>query len=109
MMRTHTALHILCGTMFREYRKNLTKRRLFVSVSTSVFRSVTAADQVDYPALERSVQQWWEEHAVLQRYLHRTIAISSSHFWMVPLLRITQWECTMLGEGPIKTSTSATK
>src|SRR5260221_494385 len=71
MMRTHTALHILCGTMFREYRKNLTKRRLFVPVSTSVFRSVTAADRVDYPALERSIQQWWEEHAVLQRYLHR--------------------------------------
>jgi len=42
-----------------------------VSVRTSVFRSVTAADRVDYPALERSVQKWWEEHDVLQRYLHR--------------------------------------
>ena len=42
-----------------------------MSVSTSVFRSVTAADRVDYPALERSIQQWWDEHAVLQRYLHR--------------------------------------
>src|SRR6266700_2525845 len=41
-----------------------------MSVRTSVFRSVTAADRVDYPALERSVQKWWEEHDVLQRYLH---------------------------------------
>jgi isoleucyl-tRNA synthetase len=32
---------------------------------------VTAADRVDYPALERSVQKWWGEHGVLQRYLHR--------------------------------------
>jgi hypothetical protein len=45
-------------------------RRLFVSGRTSVFRSVTAADQVDHPALERSVQKWWEEHDVPQRYLH---------------------------------------
>jgi isoleucyl-tRNA synthetase len=42
-----------------------------VSGRTSVFRSVTAADRVDYPALERSVQKWWGEHDVLQRYLHR--------------------------------------
>ena len=41
-----------------------------MSGRTCVFRSVTAADRVDYPALERSVQKWWEEHAVLQRYLH---------------------------------------
>jgi len=41
-----------------------------VSIRTGVFRSVTAANRVDYPALERSVQKWWEEHAVLQRYLH---------------------------------------
>ena len=41
-----------------------------MSGRTSVFRSVTAADRVDYPALERSVQKWWEEHDVLQRYLH---------------------------------------
>ncbi len=42
-----------------------------MSVKTSVFRSVTAADRVDYPALERSVQQWWDEQGVLQQYLHR--------------------------------------
>ncbi len=32
---------------------------------------MTAADRVDYPALERSVQKWWGEHGVIQRYLHR--------------------------------------
>jgi isoleucyl-tRNA synthetase len=41
-----------------------------VSVKTSVFRSVTAADRVDYPALERSVQHWWDEQGILQKYLH---------------------------------------
>ena len=41
-----------------------------MSVKTSVFRSVTAADRVDYPALERSVQRWWDEQGVLQQYLH---------------------------------------
>ncbi len=41
-----------------------------MSVKTSVFRSVTAADRVDYPALERSVQHWWDEQGVLQQYLH---------------------------------------
>ncbi len=39
-------------------------------VKTSVFRSVTAADRVDYPALERTVQQWWDEQGVLHQYLH---------------------------------------
>ena len=42
-----------------------------MSIKTSVFRSFGAADRVDYPALERSVQQWWDEHGVLQQYLHR--------------------------------------
>ncbi len=42
-----------------------------MSGRTGVFRSVTAADRVDYPALERSVQKWWGEHGVIQRYLHR--------------------------------------
>ena len=40
-------------------------------VKTSIFRPVTAADQVDYPALEQSIQKWWDEQDVLQRYLHR--------------------------------------
>jgi len=42
-----------------------------VPVKTSIFRPVTAADQVDYPALEQSIQKWWDEQDVLQRYLHR--------------------------------------
>jgi isoleucyl-tRNA synthetase len=42
-----------------------------VTVKTSVFRPVMAADRVDYPVLERSIQKWWDEHGVLQRYLHR--------------------------------------
>ncbi len=40
-------------------------------VRTSIFRAATAADRVDYPVLERSIQQWWDEHEVLQQYLHR--------------------------------------
>ena len=42
-----------------------------MSIKTSVFRSVTAADRVDYPELERSVQKWWDEQGILQQYLHR--------------------------------------
>ena len=42
-----------------------------MSIKTSVFQSVTAADRVDYPALERSIQKWWDEQGVLQQYLHR--------------------------------------
>ncbi len=41
-----------------------------MSGRTSVFRSVMAADRVDYPSLERSIQQWWDEQGVLQQYLH---------------------------------------
>ena len=33
---------------------------IVVSVKSSVFQSVTAADRVDYPGLERSIQQWWD-------------------------------------------------
>jgi isoleucyl-tRNA synthetase len=42
-----------------------------VSVKPSVFQPVIAADRVDYPALERKIQQWWDQHNVLQAYLHR--------------------------------------
>ncbi len=38
-----------------------------VSVKSSVFKSVTAADRVDYPALERTIQQWWDEQGILQQ------------------------------------------
>jgi len=42
-----------------------------VSVKASVFQPVVAADRVDYPALERTTQQWWDKNNVLQRYLKR--------------------------------------
>jgi isoleucyl-tRNA synthetase len=42
-----------------------------VSVKSSVFKPVVAADRVDYPALERSIQQWWDTNAVRQQYLRR--------------------------------------
>jgi isoleucyl-tRNA synthetase len=42
-----------------------------VSVKSSVFRAVTAADRVDYPVLEMTIQKWWDEQGVLQKYLHR--------------------------------------
>ncbi len=42
-----------------------------MSVKSSVFKSVRAADRVDYPALEHTIQQWWDEQGILQRYLHR--------------------------------------
>ena len=42
-----------------------------MSVTSSVFRSVIAADRVDYPTLERSIQRWWDEQNIRQRYLKR--------------------------------------
>jgi len=42
-----------------------------VSVKSSVFQPVIPADKVDYPALEHTIQQWWDEHGVLQQYLRR--------------------------------------
>ncbi len=38
---------------------------------TTVFEPVLPANRVDYPALEREVQQWWDEHAMLEKYLRR--------------------------------------
>ncbi len=42
-----------------------------MSVKTSVFKPVAAADRVDYPALELVIQQWWDEQGMMQKYLHR--------------------------------------
>ena len=42
-----------------------------MSVKSSVFQPVIAADRVDYPALERNIQQWWDEQSVRQAYLKR--------------------------------------
>ena len=42
-----------------------------MSVKSTVFQPVTAADRVDYPKLEQTIQKWWDEHNVRQQYLHR--------------------------------------
>jgi isoleucyl-tRNA synthetase len=42
-----------------------------VSVKASMFKQVTAADRVDYPKLEDTIQRWWDDHNVLQLYLRR--------------------------------------
>ena len=42
-----------------------------MSVTSSVFRPVQAADRVDYPQLEQSIQRWWDEQGILQAYLKR--------------------------------------
>ena len=43
----------------------------FVSIKSSVFKPVVAADRVDYPHLENSIQQWWDDNGVRQQYLQR--------------------------------------
>ena len=42
-----------------------------MSVKSTVFQPVTAADRVDYPKLEQTIQKWWDEHNIRQQYLHR--------------------------------------
>ena len=42
-----------------------------MSVKSNVFHTVKQADQVDYPQLERAIQQWWDEKGVLKLYLQR--------------------------------------
>ncbi len=42
-----------------------------MSVKSSVFQPVIAADRVDYPRLEQNIQQLWDEQKILQAYLHR--------------------------------------
>src|SRR5713226_9183234 len=42
-----------------------------VLVKSSVFQAVTAADRVDYPLLETTIQRWWDEQGVLKMYLKR--------------------------------------
>ncbi|MGZ3642873.1 MAG: isoleucine--tRNA ligase [Ktedonobacteraceae bacterium] len=42
-----------------------------MSINTSVFQSVTDADRVEYPELEKAIQRWWDERGILQQYLHR--------------------------------------
>ncbi len=42
-----------------------------MTIKSNVFRPVEAADRVDYPKLERTIQQWWDDHSVLKMYLQR--------------------------------------
>ena len=42
-----------------------------MTIKANVFRPVEAADRVDYPKLESTIQQWWDEHGVRQMYLQR--------------------------------------
>ena len=42
-----------------------------MSVQSTVFRPVVAADRVDYPELERTIQRWWDANNVRQSYLKR--------------------------------------
>ncbi len=38
---------------------------------TTLFQAAPPANRVDYPALEREVQQWWDTHGTLGKYLQR--------------------------------------
>jgi isoleucyl-tRNA synthetase len=38
---------------------------------TTVFQAAAPANRVDYPALERDVQRWWDTHGTLDKYLQR--------------------------------------
>ncbi len=40
-------------------------------IRRQLFEPVVAPTRVDYPLLEDGVQAWWDEHGVLQKYLHR--------------------------------------
>ncbi|HTI14895.1 MAG TPA: isoleucine--tRNA ligase [Dictyobacter sp.] len=45
-----------------------------MSVKSSVFNPVTAADRVDYPTLENKIQAWWDEQNIRHTYLKRNEA-----------------------------------
>ncbi len=53
-----------------------------MSVTSSVFQPVTAADRVDYPKLEQTIQQWWDDNNVLEAYLHRNEASNKRYSFM---------------------------
>ncbi|GCE49622.1 isoleucyl-tRNA synthetase [Thermosporothrix hazakensis] len=42
-----------------------------MSVTSSVFKPVLGADKVEYPKLEQSIQQWWDQHNIRQQYIKR--------------------------------------
>jgi len=37
----------------------------------SVFQPVQPVNKLDYPALERRIQRWWDEHQIMRQYLAR--------------------------------------
>ncbi|GAC1382940.1 MAG: isoleucine--tRNA ligase [Ktedonobacteraceae bacterium] len=51
-------------------------------MKSSVFRPVTAADRVDYPALERTIQQEWDDNGVLAMYLQRNEASDKQYSFL---------------------------
>jgi isoleucyl-tRNA synthetase len=42
-----------------------------VAEQRQLFAPVVAPTKVDYPLLEDRVQRWWDEHDILQKYLHK--------------------------------------
>ena len=42
-----------------------------MSIKSSVFKPVVAADRVDYPELEHAIQTWWDTNNVRQQYIKR--------------------------------------
>ncbi|HEV2461058.1 MAG TPA: class I tRNA ligase family protein, partial [Ktedonobacterales bacterium] len=42
-----------------------------VAEQRQLFAPVVAPTKVDYPLLEERVQRWWDEHDILQKYLHK--------------------------------------
>ncbi|GAC1673243.1 MAG: isoleucine--tRNA ligase [Ktedonobacteraceae bacterium] len=53
-----------------------------MSVKSSVFKPVVAADRVDYPILEHTIQQWWDENNVRQMYLQRNAQSDKSYSFL---------------------------
>jgi isoleucyl-tRNA synthetase len=51
------------GTSTTANGKHATKGQLFAPV--------TNPNRVDYPLMERDVQRFWDEHGILEKYLHR--------------------------------------
>src|SRR5689334_16751384 len=42
-----------------------------LATTGQLFQPVPAPTRVDYPLLERDVQQWWDEHDILKKYVTR--------------------------------------
>ncbi|HEY1389533.1 MAG TPA: isoleucine--tRNA ligase [Ktedonobacterales bacterium] len=51
--------------------KGAAKSAKAAAASGQLFQPVPAPTRVDYPLLERDVQQWWDEHDILKKYVTR--------------------------------------